>query len=114
MATERPVRLIVYPTKDLAASKKFLTAYLGAEPYVDGEYYVGYRVGEIEVGIDPHAPHDGAISYTDTDDIEASLKELTAAGAEVVQEPKDVAAGLLIAQVKDPAGNVLGLRQEPK
>jgi predicted enzyme related to lactoylglutathione lyase len=108
------IKLVVFPTKDLAASKKFLNAFLGAEPYADGDYYVGYRVGEAEVGLDPNAQHDGPIAYVDTDDIKASLKELEAAGATVVQEPKEVGGGLQIAQVQDPAGNTLGLRQGHK
>src|SRR5262249_11669423 len=91
-------------------SKKFLNAFLGAEPYTDGEWYVGYRVGESEVGLDPNAKAAGPIAYVDVDDLEAALKELTAAGAKVVQPPKDVGGGLTIAQIEDPAGNTLGLR----
>jgi predicted enzyme related to lactoylglutathione lyase len=45
-------------------------------------------------------------------DIKASLKEMTNVGAEIVQDIKDVANGLLIAQVKDTNGNVVGLRQQ--
>ena len=41
-----------------------------------------------------------------------SLKEMTNVGAEIVQDIKDVANGLLIAQVKDINGNVVGLRQQ--
>ena len=33
-------------------------------------------------------------------------------GAEVVQDAKDVGGGLLIAQVKNLDGNVVGLRQQ--
>lgn len=37
---------------------------------------------------------------------------MTNVGAEIVQDIKDVANGLLIAQVKDTNGNVVGLRQQ--
>jgi predicted enzyme related to lactoylglutathione lyase len=33
-------------------------------------------------------------------------------GAEVVQDVTDVGGGLLIAQIKDAYGNVVGLRQQ--
>ena len=33
-------------------------------------------------------------------------------GAEVVQDGKEVGCGLLIAQVKDADGNIVGLRQQ--
>jgi predicted enzyme related to lactoylglutathione lyase len=105
------IPLIVYPTKDLEKSKKFFNTYLGTEPYIDGEYYVGYKVEDREVGLDPNGT--AVISYIDVDDIEASLKTLQGAGAEVTVASKDVGGGLLIAQVTID-GNVLGLRQAAK
>ena len=54
------------------------------------------------------------ISYIEVEDIKQNLKALVDAGATVHQEPKDVGGGMLIAQVKDANGNVLGLRQIPK
>jgi predicted enzyme related to lactoylglutathione lyase len=109
MANQLP--LIVYPAKNLEATKKFFNIYLGTEPYVDGDYYVGYKLEAMEVGIDPNGQ--AVISYINVDDIEASLKTLQEAGAEVTVEPKDVGGGMLIAQVTVD-GNVLGLRQEAK
>ncbi len=105
------IKLIVYPAKDVAKAKKFFSTYLGTEPYVDGEWYAGYKVGDMEVGIDPNGT--AVIAYTDTDDIQASLETLKSAGATVVMEPKDVGGGLLVAQV-ELDGNVLGLRQPAK
>ena len=102
----------VYPVKDLDKAKTFYTAFLGVEPYADSPYYVGYKVGNMEVGLDPHGQN--VISYIDVEDIEASLKELIAAGAEVQTEAKNVGGGLMIAQVKDADGNVVGVRQQPK
>ncbi|MBW4062052.1 VOC family protein [Candidatus Saccharibacteria bacterium] len=107
-----PITVTVYPVKDLEAAKKFYSTYLGTEPYVDGAYYVGYKVGDVEVGLDPNATV-GPIVYTDTKDITAAIAEMTAAGAEVVKEPGDVGGGLLIATVKDETGNVVGFRQQP-
>jgi predicted enzyme related to lactoylglutathione lyase len=103
------IHLIVYPTKDVNKAKTFFNTYLGTEPYVDGDYYVGYKLDDKEVGIDPNGT--AVISYIDTDDIEANLKTLQDAGAEVVMQPKDVGGGLLVAQAKIE-DNVLGLRQK--
>jgi predicted enzyme related to lactoylglutathione lyase len=105
------IPLIVYPAKDLAKTKNFFNTYLDTEPYVDGEYYVGYKLDDREVGLDPNGK--AVISYIETDDIEASLKTLTGAGAVVSMDPKDVGGGLLVAQVEID-GNVVGLRQSPK
>src|SRR6266566_4926665 len=87
-----PVKVLVYPAKDLAKTKKYFSTFLGTEPYVDGDWYVGYKVGDLEIGLDPNGKD--VIAYIDTDDIEVSLETLKAVGAKVVQEPKDVAAGL--------------------
>ena len=106
------IKLLVYPAKDLNAGKAFFKTFLGVEPYVDGAYYVGYKVDNMEVGLDPNGQ--AVIAYIDVDDINASLKTYMDAGASLHQPAKDVGGGLLIAQVKDANGNVLGLRQETK
>ena len=53
----------------------------------------------------------GPVGYWQVDDIGASLKVLVGAGAETVQEVKDVGGGKLVASVKDADGNVVGLMQ---
>lgn len=109
----RNIKLLVYPVKDIEKAKTFYGAFLGTEPYVASAYYVGYRVGDLEVGLDPNATV-GPVAYVDVEDIKGSLKALTEAGAVIVQEVKNVGGGLLIAQVKDADGNVVGLRQQQK
>ena len=47
-------------------------------------------------------------------DIEASLQSLLASGAEMLQEPKDVGGGKLIAFVKDADGNLVGITEDPQ
>ncbi len=106
------IKLIVYPAKDLSASKTLFTAFLGTEPYADGEYYVGYKAGDVEVGLDPNGQ--AVIAYVDVGDVKQSLQTLVEAGATTHQDVKDVGGGLLIAQVKDANGNVVGLRQPVK
>jgi predicted enzyme related to lactoylglutathione lyase len=105
------IKLIVYPVKDVEAAKSFYSKYLDAKPYADSAYYVGYRIGELEVGLDPNGQ--AVVGYVDVADIKGYLKTLVDAGATMHQDIKDVGGGLLIAQVKDADGNVLGLRQSP-
>lgn len=107
----KSIKLLVYPVNDIEKAKTFYSQFLGIEPYTDSLYYVGYRLGDIEVGLDPNSDV-GPIAYTDVEDINAGLKEMTDVGAEIVQDIKDVGYGLLIAQVKDTNGNVVGLRQQ--
>lgn len=105
------VKLIVYPVTDIEKAKTFYNQFLGTEPYVDTPYYVGYRMDNLEIGLDPNS-ESGPIAYTDVEDINVSLKELSEAGGDIVQGVKNVGNGLLIAQAKDSKGNIVGLRQQ--
>jgi len=110
----RGISLIVYPVTDLSASKSFYRTLLGVDPYVDGSYYVGFRTGQLEVGLDPNARGRGIsspIGYVDVADISKALKSLIDAGAQALQPATEVGGGLRIATVKDRDGNILGVRQ---
>ncbi len=106
------IKLIVYPVKDIEKARAFYGKFLEVEPYVEGPYYAGYRVGDLEVGLDPNSKV-GPIAYADVLDIKSSLQAMIEVGAEVIQDIKNVGGGILIAQVKDRDGNVVGLRQKP-
>lgn len=108
------LKTIIYPVTDLARAKTLYGTLLGVEPYADGEYYVGFRVDDQQVGLDPNGHSQGMtgpVGYWQVADIQESLKALLDAGAEVQQEVKDVGGGMLIASVKDADGNVTGLKQ---
>jgi predicted enzyme related to lactoylglutathione lyase len=107
---------VIYPVKDLALAKRLYGTLLGVEPYVDEAYYVGYRVGDQEIGLDPHGASQGMtgpVAYFEVGDIEESLKDLLGDGAELLKAASDVGGGKLIASVKDADGNIIGLAQSP-
>ena len=104
--------VIVFGVGDLDAARTLYTATLGVEPYADTPYYVGYRVGDVEIGLDPH-PAQGAgtpVAYWSTEDIHGRVEALVAAGATVRRPPSDVGGGLLVAVLADADGNLIGLR----
>jgi predicted enzyme related to lactoylglutathione lyase len=108
------IKTILYPVKDLAKAKPLYSALLGVEPIMDEAYYVGYRVGGQDIGLDPHGHENGMtgpVGYWHVDDIDGILKALIDAGAQVQQTVRDVGGGKLIATVKDPDGNPIGLLQ---
>lgn len=104
---------IIYPVNDVARAKTLYSALLGVEPYVDEPYYVGFRVGDQELGLDPHGHRQGMTGYWTVTDINESLQSLLDAGAQAQQDVKDVGGGKLIASVKDADGNIIGLTQSP-
>jgi predicted enzyme related to lactoylglutathione lyase len=106
------IKVTIYPVKNIEEAKTFYSKFLGVEPYAESSYYVGFRVGDMEIGLDPNATV-GPIAYIEVTDIKSSLQAMVEVGAEIVQEAKDVGGGMLIAQVKDANGNVVGFRQQP-
>ena len=107
---------VIVPVKDLAAAKATYGALLGAEPIMDEPNYVGYRVGDLDVGLDPNGHGKGMtgpLGYWEVEDIDQALGQLTGAGATVRQEASDVGGGKLVATVADADGNVFGLTQSP-
>ncbi|MEU9338546.1 VOC family protein [Streptomyces sp. NPDC048290] len=107
---------IIYPVKDLDRAKALFRTVLGTEPYIDQPYYVAFKGGTQDVGLDPSG-HDrgltGPVPYWKVTDIEERFAALLAAGAEEVQGVRDVGNGRLIAAARDADGNVLGLLQDP-
>ena len=110
------IRTVIYPVKDIAQAKTLYSKLLGVEPYADEAYYVGFRVGDQEIGLDPHGHNQGMtgpVGYFHVSDIQQSLQSLVDAGAHVQQEVKDLGGGKLIASVQDADNNIIGLLQFP-
>ena len=106
------VRTIIYPVKDLARAKMQFRTLLGIEPYADQPYYVGFKVGNQDIGLDPNGHEAGMTAYYQVDDIKQSLQSLLDAGSQILQAIKDVGGGRLIASVRDADGNIIGLIQD--
>ena len=107
---------VLYPVKDPDKAKALFAALFGDAPHVDSPFYVGFSVNGAEIGLVPNG-HDqgmtGPVPFYDVDDISATLAALQDAGAQLVQEPTDVGAGMLVAKVSDADGNDIGVRQPP-
>jgi predicted enzyme related to lactoylglutathione lyase len=105
------MRTLIYPVTDIARGRTLFRTLLGTDPYTDKPYYVGFRVADQEIGLDPHGHRHGMTGYWHVPDIRATLQSLLDAGAEAIEDPKDVGQGRLIASVRDPDGNIIGLLQ---
>jgi predicted enzyme related to lactoylglutathione lyase len=107
---------VLYPVKDVEQAKAIFSILFGVAPHSDSPYYVGFQVDGNEIGLIPNGFDQGMSGpepYYDVEDIAGTLEALEALGAFVVQQPMDVAAGLLVAKVKDIDGNLIGLKQLP-
>jgi predicted enzyme related to lactoylglutathione lyase len=102
------IKTVLHPVTDVAAAKAVYTALLGTEPQADAGQHIGLVPNGAQQGMT------GPVTYWHVPDIEAKLADVTAAGAKVKDEPKDVGNGRLVATFTDADGNVLGLLQDPE
>ncbi|MCA2221135.1 VOC family protein [Nonomuraea aurantiaca] len=108
-------KMIIYPVSDLTKAKEVFTPFIGVEPYVDEVYYVGYRTGDQEIGLNPRGHRQGMagpVCYWKVENIQQTLRRLLATGAVLRQDVTDVGDGRLVATVADADGNDLGLLQD--
>ena len=110
------LRTVIYNVADLPRAKEWYARAFGISPYFDEPFYVGFKVGGFELGLDPngatHGPG-GSIAYWGVASIDAAVREFTTQGAEVVSGVQDVGEGIKVATVTDPFGNHIGLIENP-
>ena len=110
------VKTILYPVNNIAREKALFIKLLGVDPIVDQPYYVGFKVGDQDIGLVPNGTQQGLtgpVAFYHVSDIKSSLQELLDGGAQIQQQLRDVGGGKLTATVKDPDGNLIGLIQIP-
>jgi len=71
---DKEIKLFVYPVKDLAKAKALFSQLLGVAPYMDEAYYVGFKVGDQEIGLDPNGHSRGAPGQSPTGTLAISSK----------------------------------------
>jgi predicted enzyme related to lactoylglutathione lyase len=105
------IKTIIYPVKDITQAKTLFGKLLGVEPYADQPYYVGFKIGDQDIGLVPNSPEAAMTAFYHVDEIKDSLQILVDGGAEVIQDIRNVGGGRLIASVKDRDSNIIGLIQ---
>ena len=105
------IKTIIYPVKDVTQAKTLFRKLLEVEPYADQPYYIGFKIGDQDIGLVPNGHNAGMTAFYHVDDIKNSLQILVDAGAEIIQDIKNVGGGRLIASVKDKDNNIIGLIQ---
>jgi len=105
------IKTILYPVKDMAQATAFFRKLLEVEPYANQPYYVGFKIDDQDIGLVPNNPEAGVTLFFHVDDIKSSLQILLDAGAQIIQNVKNVGNGRLIASAKDKDSNIIGLIQ---
>ena len=106
------------PAEDIARSADFYKAVFGWNIRKRGDGATAFDDGAGEVSGAwvlgrPNSAKPGLLIYIMVDSVEATIKKVIANGGTIVQ-PLGADAPEITARFADPAGNVLGLYQEPK
>lgn len=109
------LRTVVYAVTDLGAAKAWYTDLLGAGPYFDKPFYVGFSVGGYELGLISieDSAGESSTTYWGVPDADAAYASLLARGASPQTPVADVGGGIRLGAVTDPFGNVLGVIYNP-
>jgi predicted enzyme related to lactoylglutathione lyase len=110
------VSTLIYPVSDIDGARDLFSRLLGVNPVMDQPYYVGFNLAGQDIGLDPTGwdrGMTGATPFWEVDDIRETVVVLTAAGATIAEDVRDVGGGKLIAILEDADGNMIGLAQTP-
>jgi predicted enzyme related to lactoylglutathione lyase len=109
------LRTVIYPVTDMARAKAWYSEVLECTPYFDEPYYAGFAVGGFELGLIPDGvpSADGTMAYWGVPDAAAELERLAVLQVAIHEELKEVGAGIKVASIRDPFGNLIGIIENP-
>ena len=110
------LRTAIYKVSDLARAKEWYTEAFKTSPYFDEPYYVGFNVGGYELGLQPEDVSKGenVAVFWGVEDIQTEYERFLACGATAVEPPMNVGGEIMVATLKDPWDNLLGLIYNPE
>ena len=112
------LRTLIYKVPDMGHAKVWYAQAFGVKPYFDEPFYIGYNIGGFELGIQPReegdpGPGDNVLGYWGVDNIQQTYDHLIEMGAKMHEPPTNVGGPIMVASVKDPWGNIIGLIYNP-
>lgn len=113
------LRTTIYKVGDLEKAKEWYTKAFSIEPYFDEPFYVGFNIRGYELGLLPeeipaNEKTESVISYWGVDKIDQEYAKLIEVGATENEPPTNVGGEIMVATVKDPWGNVIGMIYNPE
>lgn len=112
------LRTAIYKVGNISSAKEWYTYAFGTEPYFDEPYYVGFNIKGYELGIQPEEQlttdkKDSVMALWGVEKIQDEFDKLIELGATINEVPTNVGGEIMVASVKDPWGNILGLIYNP-
>lgn len=113
------LRTTIYKVSDLEKARAWYATAFDETPYFDEPFYVGFNIAGYELGLMPDetaatAKTANVLSYWGVTDINAEVARFIELGASAEEAPVNVGGEIMVATVKDPWGNAIGLIYNPE
>jgi len=113
------LRTAIYKVGDISRATDWYSKAFRTKPYFEEPFYVGFNIEGYELGLQPEVnptPEklESVTALWGVENIHLEFKRLLDLGASVHEKPTNVGGELMVASVKDPWGNVLGLIYNPE
>lgn len=113
------LRTVVYKVGNLQEAKEWYTKAFEMEPYFDEPFYVGFSIRGYELGLMPEEnpaleKGETVVPYWGVDDIKETYERFLGLGATTNEEPQNVGGDIMVATVRDPWGNIIGIIYNPE
>lgn len=112
------LRTVIYKVADINAAKQWYAKAFKTQPYFDQPFYVGFSIDGYELGLQPEEmpvveKAGNVVAYWATEEVDIAYNFLLGIGASANEAPEEVGEGIVVATVKDPWNNVIGLIYNP-
>ena len=112
------LRTAIYKVGDIVKATQWYAKAFKTKPYFNEPFYVGFNIGGYELGLQPEEnptteKPESVTALWGVDDIHSEYNRLLELGATANEKPTNVGGELMVASVKDPWGNILGLIYNP-
>ncbi|HET6528153.1 MAG TPA: VOC family protein [Balneolaceae bacterium] len=113
------LRTAIYKVANINKAKEWYSRAFDTAPYFDEPFYVGFNIGGYELGLQPEEEStgkksDNVMTYWGVKDIKKEFKRLIELGATEHESPQNVGGEIMVASVKDPWDNCLGIIYNPE
>lgn len=117
-STIQGLRTCIYKVDDLEKATSWYSRAFETQSYFNESFYVGFNIGGYELGLLPEEKSgtkaDSVFTYWGVEKIEEQYQRFLSLGATPHEAPQNVGGEVVVASVKDPWGNVIGLIHNPE
>lgn len=113
------LRTTIYKVSDLEKAKLWYNTIFETTPYFDEPFYVGYNIAGYELGVQPEdnpvdTKEETVLTFWGVEDVVAEFERMVSLGATAYEPPMNVGGEIMVATVKDPWDNIIGIIYNPE